>query len=133
MRLACLGVGLAALAGCAAPRTPLPSVEEAQLAQSPQEFGRTWTYMISGDPRVRPLAISDDGIRTRILYSSNQALPAVFAIGPTGEELAVNGYMRGDTFVIDRVYAQLMFRIDKARATARRSNRPNASDTELAS
>jgi type IV secretion system protein VirB9 len=47
----------------------------------------------------------------------------VFAIGPTGDEQVVDGYMRDGLFVIDRVHEELVFRIDKAMATARRSVR----------
>ena len=44
----------------------------------------------------------------------------MFGIGVNGEEEVVDGYMRGDVFTIDRVYGQLVFRIDKKRARARR-------------
>ena len=47
-------------------------------------------------------------------------MPAVFGIGPTGQEEVVNGHMRGSLFTIDRVYGELVFRIDKARAEAHR-------------
>ena len=77
-----------------------------------------------GDRAVRPADLSDDGYKTRITYAPGQVLPAVFAIGPTGEEEVVNGYMRGDVFVIDRVYGELVFRIDKEAATARRNEAP---------
>lgn len=84
----------------------------------------SWTYSLKGDHSVRPHSLSDDGARTRILFAPGQALPAVFAIGPTGEEEVVNGYMRGDAFEIDRVFDRLVFRIDRDKATARRSARP---------
>jgi len=84
----------------------------------------TWSYRLRGDRDVRPAHVADDGFKTRISYAPGQALPAVFAIGPTGEEEVVNGYMRGDVFVIDRVYGELVFRIDKDKATARRNEAP---------
>ena len=83
--------------------------------------GEVWNYRLRGDRAVRPASIEDDGIRTRILFGPEQALPAVFAIGPTGDEQVVNGYMRGDVFVIDRVHRELVFRIDKKKATAKRN------------
>lgn len=119
---------LAASAGCAPTQVALPTAEEARLTQPPQLFGQTWTYSVRGDFTVSPLAISDDGMRTEILYGANQALPAVFAIGPTGEEMAINGNMRGDTYVIDQVFDRLVFRIDKARAVATRSQEPRSED-----
>lgn len=91
---------------------------------SPQE-GPLWSYRFRGDREVRPASIRDDTVRTFIEYAPGQALSAVFAIGPTGEEEVVNGYMRGDVFVIDRVYQELVFKIDDERATARRHDEPD--------
>ncbi len=85
---------------------------------------QSWRYRLRGDREVRPASLFDDGIKTRITYAPGQALPAVFAIGPTGEEEVVNGYMRDGVFVIDRVYGELVFRIDKDKATARRNDTP---------
>lgn len=90
--------------------------------------GKTWLYRVRGDRVVRPSALSDDGVRTRITFGEEQALPAVFAIGPSGDEQVVNGYMRGDQFVIDRVYERLVFRIDKEKATARRNKEAEAAN-----
>lgn len=87
--------------------------------------GETWSYRLRGDHEVRPLSIRDDARRTFITYGEEQALPAVFAIGQTGEEEIVNGYMRGGVYVIDRVYAELVFRIDNERARARRNDEPD--------
>lgn len=82
-----------------------------------------WTYRLRGDREVRPLSVRDNGAKTVIEYAPDQALPAVFAIGPTGDEEVVNGYMRGGQFVIDRVHEELIFRIDNERASAQRSER----------
>jgi type IV secretion system protein VirB9 len=99
--------------------TALPPSE-----QSPTDLtGLDWTYRLRGDPSVRPTSIRDNGAKTVIEYAPGQSLPAVFAIGPTGDEEVVDGYMRDGLFVIDRVHEELVFRIDKARATARRSAR----------
>jgi type IV secretion system protein VirB9 len=96
------------------PPVRLPARDEASSAQLFR------AYRLKGDRSVRPLSISDDGHRTVIEYAPDQALPAVFAIGPTGAEEVVDGHMRDGRFVIDRVHAELVFRIDKAKATATR-------------
>ena len=83
--------------------------------------GPVWTYRLKGDDAVRPQMIVDDGTRTWITFGNEQSLPAVFAIGPNGKEQVVNGYMRGSDYVIDRVHAELIFRIDKEKASAKRS------------
>jgi len=101
-----------------------------QVTGSSESLGNLdWTYRLRGDRSVRPASIRDNGAKTVIEYAPGQALPAVFAIGPTGEEEVVDGYMRDGLFIIDRVHQELVFRIDKARATATRGARatPQAS------
>lgn len=85
----------------------------------------SWGYRLKGDKAVRPADISDDGIRTIILFPDGAALPAVFAIGASGDEQVVNGYMRGGQFVIDEVWQELVFRIDGSKANARRNPSPD--------
>lgn len=80
----------------------------------------TGTYRLSGDRALRPVAIGDDGQKTYMEWGEYQFLPAVFGIGPTGDEEVVDGHVRGGLFVIDRVYPELVFRIDKDRAIAKR-------------
>ncbi len=90
----------------------------------PDPTAELWDYRMSGDRPLRPAKVEDDGVRTYISWYPQQALPAVFGIGPTGDEEIVAGYMRGQLYVIDRVYGELTFRADKDRAKAkRRKNR----------
>lgn len=98
---------------------------EAELAENRIE-DLNWTYRLRGDHTVRPATIRDNGEKTVITYAPGQPLPAVFAIGATGDEEVVDGYMRGDAFVIDRVHSELVFRIDKEKATARRNAKEDA-------
>jgi type IV secretion system protein VirB9 len=81
----------------------------------------TGTYRLSGEGTLLPSKIGDDGERTYLDWNEHQSLPAVFGIGANGEEEVVDGYMRQGTFIIDRVYGELVFRIDKKRAKARRT------------
>lgn len=98
---------------------PMPApMPPAMMPSSPTD--QTWTWRIKGDRAVQPAQITDDGVRTYITFTEGSALPAIFALGPTGEEQVVNGYMRGDRFVIDQVWSELVFRIDARKATARR-------------
>lgn len=79
-------------------------------------------YRITGDRDLRPQSISDDGVRMYIEWHEQQDLPAVFAVTRSGEAI-VEGYMRSGVFVIDRVYHDLVFRIDKRWAKARKTDR----------
>lgn len=92
------------------PRSPAPAVGTAER----------FTYRVSGSKALRPTAISDDGAKTYIEWAHDQAMPATFALGPTGDEQMVDGYVRDGIYTIDRVYKTLIFRIDKDRAAATR-------------
>jgi len=81
-------------------------------------------YRLAGDSQLRPSSIGDDGQRTYIEWGEYQSLPAVFGVGPSGEEEVVDGHMRSGVFTIDRVYGELVFRIDRDRARARRVTEP---------
>ena len=110
------GDGLAAayLVRFVDPRGPArPAVE---TAQGPI----TGEYRLSGERALMPSRIGDDGRRTYLEWTEYQSLPAVFGIGTNGEEEVVDGYMRAGVFTIDRVYRELVFRIDRKRAKARR-------------
>jgi len=108
-------------------RSVQPGFPQMQPTTSPVMTGsQVWSYRVKGDPAVRPATIRDDGTRTVIAFPDGAALPAVFAIGPSGSEQVVNGYMRGDVFVIDEVWTELVFRIDAKKATARRNASPDS-------
>ncbi len=113
MSRAVLLVVLLALSGCALSGPPAVLAE----APDPAMAGR---YKLSGTPELRPVRIADDGTHTYVVWSPEQALPAVFAINAVGAEEMVDGYMRNDVFTIDRVHKQLVFRIDKKLARAER-------------
>lgn len=87
----------------------------------PSPGGPEGGWRIRGDRSIRPARIHDDGVRTYLEWRPDQSLPAVFAIGPTGAEEVVDGYMRAGVFVIDRVHSRLVFRIDRDRAVASRA------------
>lgn len=95
-----------------------PAMQSAPVPASNTNGG--WTWRIRGDAAVRPARISDDGVRTLIAFPGGAPLPAVFAIGASGDEQVVNGYMRQGVFVIDEIWQELVFRIDAKKATAQR-------------
>jgi hypothetical protein len=77
-------------------------------------------YRLSGEKSLRPSRIGDDGTHMYLEWDEEQALPAVFALNALGEEEMVDGYMRSGVFTIDRVHRDLVFRIGKKRAQAKR-------------
>lgn len=86
---------------------------------------RLGSYRISGSRRVRPVAVSDDGLRTLIEWGASQSIPAVFALDEYGAETLVEGHMRDGFYVIDAVNRALVFRLDRQTARATR-NQPRA-------
>jgi type IV secretion system protein VirB9 len=91
-----------------------------RVAAAPAASPVTSKYRLSGERALMPSKIVDDGERTYLEWGEYQSLPAVFGIGANGEEEVVDGYMREGVFTIDRVYRELVFRIDRKRARARR-------------
>jgi type IV secretion system protein VirB9 len=77
-------------------------------------------YRLSGTKSMWPSRINDDGAKTYIEWPHDAALPAVFVIDENGRERLANGNMRGDLYVIDSVAEQLLFRIDRKTARAKR-------------
>lgn len=82
-------------------------------------------YKLSGNDELRPSSIRDDGSKTFIQWGQDQAIPAIFALDRIGREEMVDGYMRDGVFTIDRVHDRLVFRIDNARAEAKRRRGPS--------
>lgn len=103
----------------APPVIRLTRYQEYKLPQQRAPAVQT-SYRLSGNRALRPSAISDDGEKTYIEWAGDRAMPATFALGPTGAEQMVDGYMREGRFTIDRVYPVLIFRIDREQAKADR-------------
>lgn len=77
-------------------------------------------YRLKGTRSLRPVCMYDDGAKTYIEWPADVALPAVFFLDDHGSERLANGNMRGPLYVIDSVYEELLFRIDRKSARAKR-------------
>ena len=66
-----------------------PSVSNIGESSSEPIENLNWGYRLRGDREVRPQSIRDNGEKTVITYAPDQSLPAVFAVGPTGEDEVV--------------------------------------------
>lgn len=93
----------------------LDPASEEQLGPHP-----TAEYRIEGHRSIRPVNVREDGKKTYLEWSSDQSLPAVFALAEDGTEMLVDGMMRNDVMVIDRVVPRLVFRVDTRVASASR-------------
>ena len=93
--------------------------EPADMAEA-TDFAALTSWKVGGDRAIRPVSVGDDGSRVFIRWAVNQLQPAVFAIDETGEEVLADGYVRGDAYVIDRLFERLVFRIGSDKAVATR-------------
>lgn len=112
------------LTGSASASMAQSTPEAAASVNAPAEAAEAMTtYRLKGERALRPVRIGDDGERTYLEWSEEQALPAVFAINAFGEEEMADGYMRDGIYIIDRVYEKLVFRIGRNTARAFRNTR----------
>ena len=99
----------------AAPETRPRTGDFVDISAATRRMSR---YRMTGDKRLRPAAISHDGYNTYIVWPKELDLPATYEFAGPGRELLVNGVMRDDVLVIDRVITHLVFRRDKSVAQA---------------
>lgn len=98
--------------------TTVRQAPQPALASVPRTPGVN--YRLSGTKALRPIEVGDDGKKTYITWRDDQAMPAIFSVNPAGMEEMVEGSVRGGIFTIDRVHPELIFRIDRESASARR-------------
>jgi type IV secretion system protein VirB9 len=93
-----------------APKTAAPSGEYVDVAAARRRISR---YKVSGDRKLWPTGMTDDGEHTLIVWPITAAIPAVYAEDDRGNDVLVNGMMgTDDTYVVDGVPERLTFRID---------------------
>ena len=86
---------------------------EAPAPPPKPEINTSWG--MSGDRKLRPARIYDDGEATYIAWSASTELPGIFGFGDDGKEGPVNFTVRGDYLVIDGVAPRYVLRRGKAR------------------
>jgi type IV secretion system protein VirB9 len=77
------------------------------------------SYLITGDTEIRPKRVFSQDGRTFIEWDQKAAIPATYAL-VGGQETLTNGDMIGGLYVIMDAPDQLVFRMDKMRANAKR-------------
>jgi type IV secretion system protein VirB9 len=97
-----------------------PAEPDGNMFAAGTEAATVGLYRLGGTRSMWPVRMHDDGARTYIDWPQDAALPAVFIIDDQGRERLANGSMRGGLYVIDSVQDQLLFRIDRKTARAKR-------------
>jgi type IV secretion system protein VirB9 len=67
-------------------------------------------YWYCGNPTLRPIAASDDGVHTRLRFAANADLPALFVHNADGSESLLNFSMEAGDVVVHRVAHQFVLR-----------------------
>lgn len=71
---------------------------------------RNLAYGYCGSPTLKPIAASDDGIETHLVFAARQELPAIFLANDDGSESLVNSTVEGAEVIVHRVARQLILR-----------------------
>jgi type IV secretion system protein VirB9 len=67
-------------------------------------------YWYCGEPTIRPIAASDDGVHTRLRFAANSELPAIFVRNDDGGESLVNYSMDTGDIIVHRVARRFVLR-----------------------
>jgi type IV secretion system protein VirB9 len=70
-------------------------------------------YWYCGQPTLRPIAASDDGVHTRLKFAANAELPAIFVRNEDGSESLLNFNIEAGDVIVHRVARQFILRRGK--------------------
>jgi type IV secretion system protein VirB9 len=86
---------------------------DSQLENASSNRPQNIDYWYCGQPELRPVAASDDGIHTRLRFSANADLPAVFVRNDDDSESLLNFSMDAGDVIIHRVARRFILRRGK--------------------
>jgi len=71
---------------------------------------RNFDYWYCGDPSIRPIAASDDGVHTRLTFAARAEQPAMFILNEDGSESLLNFSMDEGDVILHRVGRRFILR-----------------------
>ena len=89
---------------------PSPERITQNLAASPIARFQNMDYWYCGNPVLQPVAVSDDGVHTRLRFAPSAELPAIFVRSEDGSESLLNYSMEGPDVVIHRLARHFILR-----------------------
>lgn len=86
--------------------------DQAALDLAIAEAGRpkNYDYGFCGSSEIKPIAVSDDGIHTRLTFGARAELPALFVRNDDGTESLLNFSMEAGDVVVHRVARRFILR-----------------------
>ena len=88
--------------------TPVAATAVARVTELQRPVNRDYWYC--GGSTLRPVAASDDGVQTRLTFSSRGEWPAIFVRNEDGSESLLNFHAEGTTAVVHRVAPEFVLR-----------------------
>jgi len=83
---------------------------ELELARGRQNRAHNTDYWFCGNPAVKPVAASDDGVQTRLTFAARSELPALFVLNDDGSESLLNFSIDQGDVLIHRVAPKFIVR-----------------------
>jgi type IV secretion system protein VirB9 len=86
---------------------------DAQLDQASSRRPQNIDYWYCGEPALRPVGASDDGVHTRLTFAANADLPAIFVRNADDSESLLNFSVDAGDLIIHRVAQRFILRRGK--------------------
>jgi type IV secretion system protein VirB9 len=84
---------------------------EAATDKTPEpRRARNFDYWYCGNPVLKPVAASDDGVHTRLTFAANAEQPAIFVLNDEGSESLLNFSMEEGDVILHRIAKRLIVR-----------------------
>jgi len=92
------------------PARPNEAAEASDRALKSSQRLRNIDYWYCGDPTLKPLAASDDGVHTRLTFPARAEQPAIFVLNEDGSESLLNFSIDEGDVILHRVARRLILR-----------------------
>ncbi|HEX3395654.1 MAG TPA: TrbG/VirB9 family P-type conjugative transfer protein [Steroidobacteraceae bacterium] len=86
---------------------------DSQLEHASSRRPQNIDYWYCGEPALRPVAASDDGVHTRLTFAANADLPAIFVRNADDSESLLNFSLDAGDLIIHRVAQRFILRRGK--------------------
>jgi type IV secretion system protein VirB9 len=86
---------------------------DAEFGNAAAKLSRNVDYWYCGDPALKPVAASDDGVHTRMRFGANAELPAIFVRNEDGSDSLLNYSMDAGDVIVHRVAHRFIVRRGK--------------------
>jgi type IV secretion system protein VirB9 len=86
---------------------------DAALASASGQRPHNLDYWYCGGPPLRPVAVSDDGVQTRLRFAANAELPAIFVRNEDNTESLLNYSMEDGDVIVQRIARRFILRRGK--------------------